>query len=58
MNKNMTLKELYAVYGELLINVEIARAKINEIREKIANEINPLRETEKVEKIMDEETNF
>jgi len=36
----MTLTELYAIYGELLIQAEITQAKINEVKRNIANEMN------------------
>lgn len=36
----MTLKELYAVYGELHIQVEIMQGKMMEIKQKIAKGLN------------------
>jgi hypothetical protein len=34
------IKELYAIYGELIVNAEIIQARINEVKRKIAEILN------------------
>lgn len=34
------MEELYKQYGELMIQMEILQAKINQIKQQIANELN------------------
>jgi hypothetical protein len=47
----MTLQELYQVYGKLMIEQEILNGQINEVKRKIATELNkPAPKTEDLRK--------
>ena len=49
LGENMTLDELYKQYGELSIQAEILQAKINVVKQKIADELNKQTQSEEKE---------